>query len=95
MTTEDNEYATKACKSIHYPWTAKACWIGLQRPWHEWNDGTNAEEKYSNWNPGEPNNYRGWNEHCAELIWPHQGRWNDLNCGWRRYFLWYVTSSMD
>ena len=41
----------------------------------EWSDGTPA--KYTNWNPGEPNNSGG-AEDYAELL-GSNGRWNDLN----------------
>ena len=45
-------------------------------------DGSSA--KYSNWNPGEPNNVR--NEDCTELL--ANGKWNDLPCtGYSRYLV--------
>ncbi len=40
-----------------------------------WSDGSAA--KYSNWNPGEPNNSSGV-EHYAEML-GSNGKWNDLN----------------
>ncbi|XP_068112001.1 mannose-binding protein-like [Hyperolius riggenbachi] len=33
---------------------------------------------YSNWNPGEPNNYRGRGEHCVAMHF--DGKWNDVTC---------------
>jgi len=54
-------------------------WIGFSDASSEgafaWSDGTAA--KYTNWNPGEPNNSGGV-EHFAELL-GSNGRWNDLN----------------
>jgi hypothetical protein len=54
-------------------------WIGFSDAASEgafgWSDGTVA--KYTNWNPGEPNNSGGV-EHYAELL-GSNGQWNDLN----------------
>jgi hypothetical protein len=54
-------------------------WIGFTDRDSEgafaWSDGSPA--KYTNWNPGEPNNSGGV-EHYAELL-GSSGRWNDLN----------------
>lgn len=54
-------------------------WIGFSDAASEgsfqWSDGSSA--KYTNWNPGEPNNSGG-TEHYAELL-GSSGRWNDLN----------------
>lgn len=43
---------------------------------------------FSYWIPGEPNNYNGMEEDCAELV-SEVGRkgWNDLNCESRNFFL--------
>jgi len=53
-------------------------WIGFTDVASEgnfaWSDGTPA--KYTNWNPGEPNNSSGV-EHYAELL-GSNGKWNDL-----------------
>jgi hypothetical protein len=54
-------------------------WIGFTDEAAEgsfaWSDGTPA--KYTNWNPGEPNNSGGVEDY-AELL-GSSGRWNDLN----------------
>ena len=54
-------------------------WIGFNDAAAEgsfaWSDGTPA--KYTNWNPGEPNNSGGVEDY-AELL-GSNGRWNDLN----------------
>ena len=54
-------------------------WIGFTDAASEgsfaWSDGSPA--KFTNWNPGEPNNSGGV-EHYAELL-GSNGRWNDLN----------------
>ena len=54
-------------------------WIGFTDNGTEgafgWSDGSPA--KFTNWNPGEPNNSGGV-EHYAELL-GSNGRWNDLN----------------
>ena len=54
-------------------------WIGFSDAASEgsfaWADGSPA--KFTNWNPGEPNNSGGV-EHYAELL-GSNGRWNDLN----------------
>ena len=54
-------------------------WIGFTDFGSEgafyWSDGSSA--KYTNWNPGEPNN-SGAVEHYAEML-GSNGKWNDLN----------------
>ena len=74
--------AMEACQAINV--AKRSCWIGLNRPFTHWDDGTDAE-KFSNWAPGEPND-AGYNEDCTEMY-AKNGRWNDLACSARRYFL--------
>lgn len=49
---------------------------------------------YTNWDDGQPDNYRG-NEHCS-MIWHRNGRfrWNDGPCTDRNFFIceYYVNS---
>jgi len=61
-------------------------WIGLtdhveEGVW-EWVDG--AKANYTNWNPGEPNNWWG-SENCvavnyASFVWWSPGKWSDRSC---------------
>ena len=80
----NNQEVLEACRSILGAHGVPHCWIGLQRPFMEWDDGTNAEEKFDNWFPGEPNNK---NEECTEMYAEHRGLWNDLGCHAKRYFV--------
>eukprot|EP01084_Bolivina_argentea_P056259 103005_1 len=93
---EDQAIAKKLCMKICMANTGWCqCWIGLQRPHQEWDDGTNADEGFTNWNPGQPDNWRK-SEGCTELVakgW--NGRWNDLNCNQPRYFLCNLQSSIQ
>merc|ERR1719209_1349472 len=58
-------------------------WIGLTDIFHDgtwvW-DNLGKPLGYSNWAPGEPNNWRGI-QHCAaiKLRWEH-GKWDDVGC---------------
>eukprot|EP01084_Bolivina_argentea_P056257 103003_1 len=93
---EDQTIAKKLCMKICLKNTRWCqCWIGLQRPHHEWDDGTDAEEGFTNWNQGQPDNWRK-SEGCTELVakgW--SGRWNDLHCGKRRYLLCNLQSRVE
>lgn len=40
-----------------------------------WQNGTTI--KFDDFNPGEPNNYLGWNETGLVINWGHEGGWND------------------
>merc|ERR1712168_1107750 len=58
-------------------------WIGLTDIFHDgtWGwDNLGKPLGYSNWAPGEPNNWRGI-QHCAaiKLRWEH-GKWDDVGC---------------
>jgi len=69
--------------------TVWGVWIGLQRKADSkfyWVDGTPLEGHYQNWYIGEPNNYRGRREDCANVYGKQAGAgkagaWNDLPCG--------------
>ena len=65
-------------------WLHRSCWIGLQRPFKKWDDSTESE-KFTNWAPHEPNN-AGYSENCVEMY-GGNGRWNDLGCAAKRFFL--------
>jgi hypothetical protein len=56
-------------------------WIGLERPaphapFQRWTAGDKLD--YSNWNPGEPNDW-GRNEACTHVL-AWNSKWNDINC---------------
>ena len=52
---------------------------------HKWSDGTPVD--YTNWNPNEPNNYKG-QENCVTYNVNGQGGgWNDMTCYWPKPFL--------
>lgn len=72
---------------------------------HFWTSGTDLAEEgsffwisngrplsFTNWNAGEPNNFRyenGEEEHCLEL-WNRDGKglkWNDTPCSFETYFI--------
>ncbi|XP_022088561.1 lymphocyte antigen 75-like [Acanthaster planci] len=62
-------------------------WIGLNDQRNEggyrWSDGTPVQ--YTNWAPGEPNDYGG-QEECVETD-LKGGKWNDLFCWYKRNYL--------
>merc|ERR1712172_367301 len=58
-------------------------WIGLTDIFHDgtwvW-DNLGKPLDFSNWAPGEPNNYRGL-QHCAAIkLWAENGKWDDVSC---------------
>ncbi|KAI8486417.1 hypothetical protein Bbelb_359160 [Branchiostoma belcheri] len=66
-------------------------WIGLndlkvEKTW-TWSDGTPVSEcVFTNWAPGQPNNY-GQGQDCAHL-WKGKGfKWDDDGCGKQKYFI--------
>eukprot|EP01084_Bolivina_argentea_P115535 205444_1 len=83
MNQGDSKQAEKACAKIDR--SKPNCWIGLQAPFKKWDDGKKLHE-FVNWSPGEPNN-RGGKENCAELYSKGDGKWNDLACKAKRFFL--------
>ncbi|XP_067869491.1 macrophage mannose receptor 1 [Heterodontus francisci] len=56
-------------------------WIGLYKPRPNggfiWSD--DSPVGYENWNPGEPNQYRGI-ENCVETAISYNMQWNDIHC---------------
>ncbi len=52
LSLEHNIYVNSLCKSIQ---STESCWIGLKRPFDNWEDGNMLS--YNNWNLNEPNNY--------------------------------------
>ncbi|XP_061470472.1 hepatic lectin-like [Rhineura floridana] len=63
-------------------------WMGLndrdmEGQW-QWIDGSNYNEGFMYWKPGEPNNDQS-NEHCAHL-WS-SGEWNDVYCTYLCYYV--------
>ncbi|XP_019614795.1 PREDICTED: IgGFc-binding protein-like [Branchiostoma belcheri] len=70
--------------------SSKNYWIGLNDLYHEgrwhWSDGVPLDScSYRNWYPGEPNNLG--NEDCAHLWAGRGGKWNDLACSSKQYFI--------
>ncbi|KAF4077083.1 hypothetical protein AMELA_G00204080 [Ameiurus melas] len=77
-------------------------WIGLYRT-RSWSDKSNSS--FSNWNPGQPDNYRQ-NESCTAVSFNsvnyyynyyyhsylYYGKWTDENCGQAFPFLCYSTT---
>ena len=58
-----------------------------------WADGTRVT--YTNWNPGEPNNYQPiGGEDCAEVNWGANGKWNDIQCKSNSLSEGYVCSAV-
>merc|ERR1712172_468350 len=58
-------------------------WIGLTDIFHDgtwvW-DNLGKPLDYSNWAPGEPNNWGGL-QHCAAIkLWGENGKWDDVSC---------------
>ena len=47
---KDNLKASAACRAMHVSGT-RHCWIGLQRPYQRWDDGTDIS-KFESWAPG-------------------------------------------
>ena len=70
----ENAFASKACGNSN-------CWIGgnsINRKEFDfvWFDG--SEWDYTNWSPGEPNNWGSTDEECVEMR--PDGKWNDNAC---------------
>merc|ERR550532_1099162 len=63
------------------PFHADGVWIGMQdfrgRHYYQWSD--HSEVVYTNWEPGEPNNWNGNYEECTKLR-IDSGKWNDEDC---------------
>ncbi|XP_072240060.1 CD209 antigen-like protein A [Leuresthes tenuis] len=67
----------------------KVLWIGLSersRGLWKWVDGTPLTKSY--WYPGEPNNYKGRVEDCAEVKhYSYEYSWNDAACTNENFFI--------
>lgn len=73
---EKNEAVLRALAS-------QSVWIGLFKdPW-KWSDGSPTSFRY--WKPLQPNYRQG--QDCVAAVIADQGKWNDLRCGTRRYFV--------
>ncbi|XP_072020400.1 macrophage mannose receptor 1-like [Amphiura filiformis] len=70
------------------PDNAYGYWIGLNdravEGGYEWSDGSPVE--YTNWEPGEPNDYGGIEE-CVESFLNPGRAWNDLDCNAPRHWI--------
>lgn len=73
--------AMKSLLPSHY-----RIWVGLNDKHREgsWKDMNGNSIGYSNWQRGEPNNYRG-GEDCLQLR--GNGKWNDDKCSRKFYFM--------
>uniref|UniRef100_A0A3Q1EDT7 C-type mannose receptor 2-like n=2 Tax=Acanthochromis polyacanthus TaxID=80966 RepID=A0A3Q1EDT7_9TELE len=60
-------------------------WIGLHRNfWSSWSDQTPAT--FTNWKENQPDN-NGKNPASCAVVSPHTGRWSDVYCQIKRYFV--------
>ncbi|XP_071789139.1 uncharacterized protein [Asterias amurensis] len=70
------------------PTSSNGFWIGLNDQRKEggyaWSDGTQVE--FTDWAPGEPNDYGG-QEECVEIYLQSDNKWNDLYCWYQRNFI--------
>ncbi|KAI8500552.1 hypothetical protein Bbelb_221180 [Branchiostoma belcheri] len=68
-------------------------WVGLRKYGRHWKWSDSSKILYSNWSPGEPNNYMRWfraSEDCVYMNYkngkalfrqnPERGTWNDIQC---------------
>eukprot|EP01084_Bolivina_argentea_P111389 198758_1 len=83
----------EVCKAIDSK--KRSCWIGLHNKngFKKWNDGIKADSKFANWAPGEPNQYQN-DEDCVELY-SQNGKWNDITCRVKRFFLCNVQNRLQ
>ncbi|XP_059210792.1 ladderlectin-like [Centropristis striata] len=67
---------------------SKEAWIGASDAQEEgvwlWTDGSRFS--YTNWCPGEPNNWRG-RQHCIQINFGADKCWDDVGCGASRPFV--------
>ena len=91
---------TEAEQQALSPLVAQKTWIGLHRdPRNKsrwlWVDGSSAD--YTNWNRGEPNNYGGKQEDCAEMYSTSSpaGKWNDESCGVNNYYVCEISGKCE
>eukprot|EP01084_Bolivina_argentea_P156100 272035_1 len=83
MDEDDNNEVASECSKLGTRWH---CWLGLKRPFKTWIN--NEPVSFTNWLPGEPNNWGG-NENCVEIYGTDeqegfQEMWNDLKCDMMR-----------
>lgn len=76
----------------------KSVWIGLNdraiEGTYVW-DGDNTKANYTNWFPGEPNDYSG-KEDCVHITASQyfSGFWNDNYCGQARKYVCEIPKGM-
>lgn len=88
--TAVSECLSKQSSAWRYTW-----WIGAQRidpasnspfvwksrsPYDYATDGFIQEMKYSNFEDGQPDFYRGWMESCLHMMSSRRFQWNDIEC---------------
>ncbi|KAK5967492.1 hypothetical protein GCK32_005094 [Trichostrongylus colubriformis] len=92
---KENDFIHKIAVSqlVHSNTSMALVWIGLRRVGSTWEWSDDNPVNYTNWwtEYGQPDNYKG-NENCVQMYVdgnpvPYAGRWNDLNCDHKAYFV--------
>ncbi|XP_071955735.1 alpha-N-acetylgalactosamine-specific lectin-like [Antedon mediterranea] len=97
--TDENHFVSRLWNTATHGLTTTdsvtSYWIGLTDSTHEgrflWSDG-NSLPTYTNWDSGEPNNYKG-REDCVS-VWDKnnsQEKWNDIPCSFRHGYVCKVS----
>ncbi|KAK3524254.1 hypothetical protein QTP70_025867, partial [Hemibagrus guttatus] len=87
LTSVRNDTENQKIRSVFNNTDYSSFWIGLYRT-RSWSDKSNSS--FSNWKPGQPNNYRQ-NKSCTAVSFNDSGKWTDENCSEAFPFLCYST----
>ncbi|XP_073326616.1 mannose-binding protein C-like [Pagrus major] len=68
--------------------SGQTAWIGLFRDSWKWSDGSNSSFRYWDQIYGQPDNDGG-NQACAVADLGRYGKWFDIPCKWKRWFVCY------